>query len=641
MKHRRYQTFSARLNLWILALGSLVFLSVLSVNYYLSRQLLEDYVKQLAISTINTAVTHIESVLQSVSSSADALALQVEANGFDKQRTLSSIQTSVLANADVYGMTVALEPGVIEPGVIDEPVTGFAPYYYRKGESIEYSDLSDKGYDYQRWDWYKKPFSTGHATWTEPYMDEGGGDTLMTTYSVPIDVDGEISGVATADLELDWLHVLVKAIDVGDSGFGFIVSADDVVIAHPNASFNMKKLIDILDNRVIPENWQTYLDSKQSDDPVYLKVPCRHVDGECRVAIESLGDTGWKIFIIIPEAELVADIRSLTVMNAVIAMLGLALQLVIITQVTHRLTRPLSSLATAAREIGSGNLDAALPEPDHEDEISTLSRDFDDMRLSLRDHIEAVRKATASKQKLESEIQIARDIQMSMIPGAGNVRLNEQALDLFAYLRPAKSVGGDLYYFSLEDNSLRFMVGDVSDKGVPAAIFMAKTVTLYTRAIRDGLSPGETFTMMNDILSENNDACMFVTALCGDLDLVSGHMVMANAGHMPPIGLLDGHASEIQADGATALGLMNDVSYDDIDIELSHGTTLFMYTDGISEARNTDDVEYGEGRLLKMIEAGINQGIEATGEAIITDVDDFAADREQFDDITLFAIKYH
>jgi len=636
MKQRRFQTFSARLNLWILALGSLVFLSVLSVNYYLSRQLLEEYVRDLAISTINTAVSNIEAVLLSVSDSADTLALQVKANGFQEQNTLNSIQTSILANPDVYGMTVALEPGII-----DGAVAGFAPYYYRKDDELEYADLSDKGYDYRQWDWYTRPFSNGKASWSEPYTDDGGGNTQMTTYSTPIIEQGKVIGVATADLELSWLHSLVEAINIGDAAYGFIVSADDVVIAHPNAAFNMMKLIDTLDNRIIPENWQRYLDSKRSDQAVYLKTPCRHIEGDCRVAIESLGETGWKILIILPEAELVADIRSLTLMNAMVAVLGLALLLVVITQVTHRLTRPLSSLALATRDIGKGNLDATLPELSSQDEISTLSRDFNSMRLSLRDHIEQVRHATASKQKLESEIQIARDIQMSMIPGAGNVSFAEQKHDLYACLRPAKSVGGDLYYFSLEQDRLRFMVGDVSDKGVPAAIFMAKAVTLYTRALRDGLTPGETFTMMNDILSDNNDACMFVTALCGELDLDTGHLVMANAGHMPPISLLDGHASELHADGATALGLMSDISYDDIHIDLSHGTALFMYTDGISEARNTDDVEYGEGRLLKMIEAGTNQGIELTGEAIITDVDAFAAGREQFDDITLFAIRYH
>jgi sigma-B regulation protein RsbU (phosphoserine phosphatase) len=636
MKQRRFQTFSARLNLWILALGSLVFISVLSVNYYLSRQLLEEYVRDLAISTINTAVSNIESVLLSVSDSADTLALQVKLNDFQEENTLNSIQTSILANPDVYGMTVALEPGIV-----DGAVAGFAPYYYRKNDKLEYADLSDRDYDYRQWDWYTRPFSDGQASWSEPYMDDGGGNTQMTTYSTPVIEAGKVIGVATADLELSWLHSLVEAINIGDAAYGFIVSADDIVIAHPNAAFNMMKLIDTLDNRIIPENWQRYLDSKRSDEAVYLRTPCRHIEGDCRVAIESLGQTGWKIVIILPEAELVADIRSLTLMNAIVSVLGLALLLLIITQVTHRLTRPLSSLALATRDIGKGNLDAALPELSSRDEISTLSRDFNTMRLSLRDHIEQVRQATASKQKLESEIQIARDIQMSMIPGAGELSLTEQSHDLFAYLRPAKSVGGDLYYFSLQDNRLRFIVGDVSDKGVPAAIFMAKTVTLYTRALRDGLTPGETFTMMNDILSDNNDACMFVTALCGELDLDTGHLVMANAGHMHPISLQQDKATELHVDGATALGLMSDISYDDIDIELPHDTALFMYTDGISEARNTDDVEYGEGRLLKMIEATGSDGIELTGEAIITDVDAFAAQREQFDDITLFAIKYH
>lgn len=647
MPLKRYQTFSARLNLWILSLGSLVFISVLGVNYYSSRQVLEDYVKDLAIATIQTAVNDTGSVLDSVANSAETLSSLVQSSlvqsgdikpgDIDKQGVLTTIQAVVRANPDVYGMTVALEPGVI-----DGTKTGFAPYYYRDGEQLHYSDLSDADYDYRQWDWYRRPLDSGQASWSEPYLDEGGGNTTMTTYSTPITDQGNVIGVATADLELAWLHQLVSKIKIGKSGYGFVVSAGDIIMSHPNTAYNMRKLMETAGANALPENIAKYQASKESTESIYLKVDCRHTTGKCYVAIKSLANTGWKIFIVIPENELVSDIQALTLMNALVAAAGLTALLVVISVVTGKLTSPLSRLAEATRDIGRGKLDTAIPEPGSRDEIAELSHDFNTMRLALHEHIEKVREATASKQKLESEIQIAKDIQMSMIPGNGNAFIETSQLDLFAFLRPAKSVGGDLYYFSMEDGRFRFIMGDVSDKGVPAALFMAKTVTLYTRALRDELSPGDTLTMMNDILSENNDACMFVTALCGDLDMASGKLVMANAGHMNPVQHAPGGVSEIAVDGGMALGLMAGAEYGDNNIQLASNTQLVMYTDGISEAKNMADEEYLDSRLFDFIgQSETSTDVKTLGTGIVNEVDNFAGEREQFDDMTLFVMHYH
>lgn len=251
-----------------------------------------------------------------------------------------------------------------------------------------------------------------------------------------------------------------------------------------------------------------------------------------------------------------------------------------------------------------------------------------------------MQEATAKRQKLESEIQIAKDIQMSMIPGSGKAIIKNDTYQLFALLRPARSVGGDLYYFKQLDNTLHFILGDVSDKGVPAALFMAKTVTLYTRALRDNLSPGRTFAMMNDILAQNNDACMFVTALCGHIDLNTGTVVMSNAGHMDPIIQDTQNTREQEVNGATALGLMEDVDYPDIEFQLGHETSMIMYTDGISEAHDIDSNQYSDEKLIDLITNIDTSNSEETGTTIIQSVDDFAADTEQFDDITILIIRY-
>ncbi|UCB54531.1 MAG: serine/threonine-protein phosphatase, partial [Thiotrichales bacterium] len=187
---------------------------------------------------------------------------------------------------------------------------------------------------------------------------------------------------------------------------------------------------------------------------------------------------------------------------------------------------------------------------------------------------------------------------------------------------------------------LHFIIGDVSDKGVPAALFMAKTVTLYTGALNDGLTPGETLTHMNQALSLNNDACMFVTALCGTLELDSGTLVMANAGHMHPIRKSQNSSGELIVDGGIALGLMEDAEYANITHQLAPQTSLLMYTDGISEAFNTRKEQYEEERLLALVEQAMDRSAEALGTATLTDVEKFVDDAEQSDDITLMVIHY-
>ncbi len=628
------KSLAAHLSLWIISLGTLIFIAVLSTNYFLSRFLLEDYVSDLAKTKTSSTVRKIETTFNTVSSNADSLASVISTSDITEKQIHQTINAFLKTNTDIFGMTVALEPHTLIDSIGD-----FSPYYYRKGGSIAFSDLADSNYQYRNWAWYSEPKKRNAPVWSEPYLDEGGGNVLMTTYSTPIYLadNKTFAGIATADIELLWLDEVTKELKIGETGFGFILSSKDTVIAHPDKSLNMKKLNQ---TKVNPQNWQKYLDSKKKSSTVYLRSPCNYRDGDCRIAIETLGRTGWKVIIILPEQELIAEINSLTIKISIIAVVGLLILLLVVILVTRHLTSPLAKLATATQDIGAGYLDAELPRPVREDEIGALTDDFSSMRDALKTYIAEIQETTAKQQKLESEIQIATDIQMSMIPGSGNAFIQDDRYQLFAFLRPARSVGGDMYYFQQSDDALHFIIGDVSDKGVPAALFMAKTITLYTRALKDNLTPGQTFSMMNDILAENNDACMFVTALCGSLNLDTGSIVMSNAGHMSPIIKQEQQTKEHELKGATALGLMEGIDYPDVIFQLDKDTSLVMYTDGISEAHDTNDQQYSDEKLLDFVSNLEPLNVEETGKKIIESVNTFAEGTEQFDDITLLIIRF-
>lgn len=634
---RHFQSFSTRLSRWIIPIAAVIFIVVLGVNYYLSRLLLDDYVSASAKATASSTVKKIESIFHGVASNADALASVVSTTKVSEKQVHQILKAFLNTNEAIFGMTIALEPYRLIKTIGD-----FAPYYFRADDNLDYADLAEASYQYKNWPWYTEAKKEKTRLWSEPYLDEGGGNVLMTTYSTPIysPDDNSFAGVATADIKLSWLDTIVNDIKIGDTGYGFIVSKDDHIISHPNKSFIMKRLDEILDQDIIAKNWQTYLDSKPQSSSIYMQTPCRNREGLCWIAIEALGNTGWKVIIVLPEQELISSINSLTIKISIFAIIGLIFLSLVITYITRYLTNPLGKLALVTKDIGKGNLDIELPIPVRQDEIGMLTNDFSVMRSSLKTHIAELQETTAKKQKLESEIQIAKDIQMSMIPGAGNAIIDNEIYQLFGFLKPARSVGGDLYYYQQTGENFHFIVGDVSDKGVPAALFMAKTVTLYTRALKDNLSPGQTFTMMNAVLAQNNNACMFVTALCGSIDLSNGSIVMANAGHMEPIITDERQTGEQVIHGATALGLMEDIDYPDVEFQLEQQSSMIMYTDGISEAHDRDNKQYGENRLIELIEKLDGSNTEELGRQIIQNVENFAGETEQFDDITLFIIRY-
>jgi sigma-B regulation protein RsbU (phosphoserine phosphatase) len=636
MGNKNYRSLAARLSFWIGLLGAIVFISILGANYYHSHNLIDSYIEKLARSNAASTVREIESTINVAASNADALSSIIANTDINDKQVHQAIKSFLGENPDIFGMAVALEPGV--SGISSGE---FSPYYFRSGDALEYANLARKDYQYLNWNWYTKPKSAGQPVWSEPYIDTGGGNALMTTYSTPILIGKgkQFAGVATADVELSWLNDVVKSLARYTSGQGLIVSGNDIIIAHPDNSLVNQPLQPALKKMNAEQNWEIYRSGKASNSPVYKKISCRTYEGGCWIAIESLGKTGWKIIIVYSADELISEMNDLTVNIAMIAVAGLIMLALVVTLIARYFTRPLALLASASKDIGAGNLETAMPQPQHNDEIGSLTADFSNMRDDLKNHIKELQESTAKRQKLESEIQIAKDIQMSMVPCAGNANIKSDSHQVYSLLRPAKSVGGDLYYFQLSENGLlNFIIGDVSDKGVPAALFMAKTVTLYTQALKDGLSPGQSLTTMNELLVENNDACMFVTTLCGSLDIKTGTLVMANAGHMYPIQKTTNSTSELVIDGATALGLMEGVTYPDISAQLEKNTALIMYTDGISEAFNSSGEQYSEERLISFVDNETDSNAEHLGKTIMADVDQFADVSEQSDDITLMVI---
>ncbi|MCP4717190.1 MAG: SpoIIE family protein phosphatase, partial [Deltaproteobacteria bacterium] len=268
------------------------------------------------------------------------------------------------------------------------------------------------------------------------------------------------------------------------------------------------------------------------------------------------------------------------------------------------LTRPIGKLITMMQEIRNEGISKKRVDLNGAREINDLGIIFNSMLDNIDQATRELTETTAAKERIESELNIARDIQMSIIPKLFPAFPERTEFDVQAVLQTAKAVGGDLYdFFFIDKNHLCFAIGDVSGKGVPASLFMAVTRTLLRAHAVDGLTAGQIVTNMNEILYRDNDMCMFVTFYLSILTISTGDIQICNAGHNPPVLIRRGQSLEqLTQRHGVPLGALEDAVYATDTVNLQPGDTLFLYTDGVTEAENSRQELFGEARLDEVLE---------------------------------------
>ena len=273
--------------------------------------------------------------------------------------------------------------------------------------------------------------------------------------------------------------------------------------------------------------------------------------------------------------------------------------------------------------------------------------DFNDLQITIEKtlaHIEMIQQALASRDRLVSlkqELAVAKNVQESVLPA---VPPPSEYYDLYAQMTPAREIGGDFYdYFRLDDHRLGLVIADVSGKGVPAALFTMVTRALLKSAARNHESPAYCLSEVNELLSQENDACMFVTLFYGVLDLRDGRLQFSNGGHNPPRIVRGGNGAieAVPQTGNLALGIVPGHEFNQDEVQLDIGDALFFYTDGITEACNTTDDEFGEDRLDVQLGEKRHSAMGDLVDVVVKAVEDFAIGMEQFDDMTCLALRWN
>ena len=320
-------------------------------------------------------------------------------------------------------------------------------------------------------------------------------------------------------------------------------------------------------------------------------------------------------------------------------MIGLTLGLVWLS--ARRISRPLETLSRSVEKIGRGDLETPLPEIWNPVEVGDLVEVTDRMRAQLKDHIEQRAAQLADEQRRAHELEIARQIQQSMLPTSLHEPLGGP-FAIAATLRPAREVGGDLYDFFVQDGQrLAFVIGDVADKGVPAALLMARVTGLFRAIAQPGNSPDRILAELDARLSEANEACMFVTAVCGQLDGESGDLRYARAGHEHSLlRKVDGTTVVLDTEGGPALGLEVNGAFPLWSRCLAPGDAVVLYTDGVTEAFDAGGVAFGLERLRRVVADTPLDTLAILPDRLLEAVEQFSVGGGPRDDLAVLAVQY-
>lgn len=346
---------------------------------------------------------------------------------------------------------------------------------------------------------------------------------------------------------------------------------------------------------------------------------------------------GYTIVAVMPQSEAALSRNvAVSVTTTMQIVVFAALFIMIFALVNRLVVRNIYQINDSLSAITGGELDTVVDVRSHVE--------FDDLSNDINSTVDTLKRYIAdAAARIDAELAFAKAIQHSALPSVFPPYPGRKEFDIHAAMFTAKEVGGDFYdFYFVDENTLAFLIADVSGKGIPAAMFMMRSKTLLKSCAESGMDIEQVFTTANEKLCEGNDAGMFVTAWMGLLDVKTGHVTFANAGHNPPA-LRQGGADFAyhKTRAGFVLAGMEGIRYRRFELQLTPGDTIYLYTDGVTEAIDAAGVFYGEDRLLGLLDRHQGDSAQAVCEAVKADVDAFVGEAEQFDDITMLCLTWH
>ena len=519
-------------------------------------------------------------------------------------------------------------------------------------------------YDVRTRDWFKRAVDTGKPGWSAPYVGVIAKN-LRINYSKPIYRGRKLVSVVAINVPLKTINERIISTRLNNMGSAVLVDRDLNIIAREGMSTNAENWAD---RQKVERFALDVATGNQSQFEEELKVAKAGIHRgsykgkDCFIAHAPVETTNWSVLFILPVEAVYAPIiptekaimkQAETVKSQVIdkirfSLLILTMVFFVIIAAVYMVARRTAQLVTdpiivldeGARIIGNGNLEHRI-EIHSGDEIQELAETFNKMTADLREYITNLTEATAAKERIQSELKVATDIQESLLPRIFPAFPDRVEFDVYASMDPAKEVGGDFYdFFFVDDINICFLIADVAGKGVPAALYMMVAKTLLKSEGQRLREPDQVLAYVNSVLAADNENCMFATVFCAILDIVTGEVRFANAGHNPPLMIDSGGIRYLTIKSGFVLGPMEDSEYETERLTMQPGDTLFLYTDGVTEAINHGEELYGEPRLLEALRCGPKEDLTEMIHYIRAEVTKHADGAPQSDDVTMLAITY-
>lgn len=510
--------------------------------------------------------------------------------------------------------------------------------------------------------WYAGAKET-QAPYFTPVSRDAHTEGIGIMCGVPIYVDDAFAGVAGAGMYLEDIERLVTDIKLGKEGYACIVNRNGQVIFSPRESGEL--MVDVENQTDLREsdNWElrSLVHTALFGGSSIAKV---NLDGEsCYIASAPMDKVGWAFLVVLKEEEVVAPtlelqdqlriqaahtekdmqhtihVSLLTIVLLLLFFCALVLGVSIV--LSAHIVKPIQMLTDRVSLIDGDNLDFTWEYENH-DETAVLASAFLGMTQKMKQYIQNITEITAEKERIGAELNVATKIQADMLPKIFPAFPGRSEFDIFAKMDPAKEVGGDFYdFFLVDDDHLAIVIADVSSKGVPAALFMVIAKTLIKNHAQNHCqSLGELFSRVNTQLCEGNDEGMFVTSWMGLLTISTGALEFVNAGHNPQLVMYEDRYEWIQSQSGFVLAGLEGIPYTSEYLQLKHGSRIFLYTDGVTEAQNEKNELFGEERLLESLAKNGKLPLPQMLSDVRADIDVFVGAAEQFDDITMLGLIY-
>lgn len=536
------------------------------------------------------------------------------------------------------------------------------------GRKFQNSDIKPDFYNATSRPWYIQAKKEDKTIFTDIVIDAlGGGPCIIC--ATPYYANGQFAGVVGMGTFLDNINEIILNTKIGDNGFGFVINKQGQIIASPHTTGDL--ITGINNIKDLRQSTNTSLaDAVQKIINEKAGLTEANIDGkDYYLAYAPMKNTDWYFVtamevdtVIAPAKETHENIINIateymdnssekTKMTVIGMIISISILLFFITYIgwslADYLTKPIRQLSKGVQQIAMGNFNGKL-NIHTGDEIESLAISFNAMTTELQTYIKNLEQITAEKERIATELNVATNIQKNMLPCIFPPYPDRKDFDIYAVMYPAKEVGGDFYdFYLLDENHLVITIADVSDKGIPAAMFMVITKTILKNFAMSMTSPDDFSAVVqcaNRQLCENNEEMMFVTVFMGMLDLKTGKFIYVNAGHTPPM-IRHKHKDDstfeyLPVEKNCVLGINEEAQFKQQEVYLKQGDELFLYTDGVTEAINKEKKLYSIERLYSNLNK-INQ--KSSCQDILRDVklsiDEFAQGMYQSDDITMLAIK--